>query len=165
MLEELSNSALSVWIRESTDIYAYTLILSVHAVGLAIVVGVNAAIALRLLGCFRGIPLAAVRDFYSLVVFGFCLNAASGILLFISEPVKMVGMPAFWGKMFCIACGMTVVWLLQKWYFSNQSTVDADRITPTARRLAVASLTFWSLALMVGRLTGYPDMVKSYFGF
>ena len=162
MLEALSNTALSVWVRESTDIYAYTLILSIHAVGLAIVCGVNWAVALRLLGFFRAIPLAAVRGFFPLIVFGFCINAVSGVLLFIAEPVKMVEMPAFWGKLLCIACGMTVVWLLQKKYFSDQSAVDAERVTPTGRRLAIASLTFWSLALIIGRLTGYPD--KHYLG-
>ena len=164
MLQTLENTPLAVWVRESTDIYAYTLILTVHAVGLAIVVGFSTAVALRLLGFAKGIPLAAARDVFPIVVFGFCINAISGTLLFIAEPTKMVAMPAFWGKLLLIACGMVVAWLLQKRVFSDQAAIDANRVPAVARGLAWASLAFWYLALIVGRLTGYPDLVKSYLG-
>jgi small-conductance mechanosensitive channel len=164
VLQTIENTPLAAWVRESTDIYAYTLILAVHAVGLAIVVGFSTAVALRLLGFAKGIPLAAMRGIFPIVVFGFCINAVSGILLFIAEPIKMLGMPAFIGKLLLIACGMTVAWLLQKRVFADQAAMDADRVPAGGRRLAWASLTFWYLALIVGRLTGYPELVKSYFG-
>jgi len=38
-----------VWVRESPSIFAYTTILSLHAIGLAII-GIRTLIALRLLG-------------------------------------------------------------------------------------------------------------------
>lgn len=164
MLEALGNTALSVWVRESTDIYAYTLILSVHAAGLAIVVGLNTAVALRLLGFAKGIPLSAMRSFFPVIFFGFWINAISGVLLFIAEPAKMAEMPAFWGKMTCIAAGMAVLLLLRRRFFSDQAALASNTVTPTARRLAYASLTCWYLALIVGRLTGYPDMVRHYLG-
>jgi hypothetical protein len=164
VLQTLENTPLAVWVRESTDIYAYTLILSVHAVGLAIVVGISTAVALRLLGFARGIPLAAMRGVFPLFIFGFCINAVSGILLFIAEATKMVAMPAFWGKMFFIACGVTVACLLQKRVFADRAAMKADRVPAGGRRLAWASLTFWYLALIVGRMTGYPELVKRYFG-
>src|SRR5262245_7807027 len=46
----IESSALSVWTRESTSLIAYPAILSAHAIGMALAAGVNAAIALRLLG-------------------------------------------------------------------------------------------------------------------
>jgi hypothetical protein len=164
ILQTLENTPLAVWVRESTDIYAYTLILTVHAVGLAIVVGFSTAVALRLLGFARRIPLDVARGVFPVVVFGFCINAVSGLLLFIAEPTKMAAMPAFWGKLFFVGCGMVVAWLLQKRVFSDQVAMREDRVPDGGRRLAWASLVCWYLALIVGRLTGYPELVKDYFG-
>ena len=50
VLEAIENSAYPTFVRESPSLWGYTLVLSLHAMGLAVVVGVSAAIALRLLG-------------------------------------------------------------------------------------------------------------------
>ena len=59
---------------------------------------------------------------------------------------------------------MVLVQLLNKRYFSDARNVDAGIVTPMARRLAWASLACWYMALIVGRLTGYPDLVDPWFG-
>ena len=46
----LEATAPSVWVRESTSVFAFPAILSAHAIGMGLAVGVNAVLALRLLG-------------------------------------------------------------------------------------------------------------------
>jgi len=163
MIEQIENSALSTWIREGTDIYGYTLILSCHAIGLAIVVGTATAISLRLLGFPKEIPLAAVRKIFPVTMFGFWLNAISGLLLYMTEINKMNAMPAFWGKIGSIAIGMTLLLIIRKRIFGNES-VERGIVPAGGRGLAWAMLACWYSALIIGRLTGYPQMVQRYFG-
>jgi hypothetical protein len=162
VFDYLQNMALADWVRSSPSIFAYTTVLTVHAVGLAIVVGVNTVIALRLLGVAPGIPLAALRRMYGVVWFGFWINLASGFLLFIAEANSMAAMVAFWTKLTFVACGMIVAELLKRLYFSDVAHVEAGIVTPVGRNLAIGSLASWYLALIVGRLTGYPDLVSGW---
>lgn len=163
VLEMLENTALAAWVRESPSLFAYTMILTVHAIGLAIVVGINTLIALRLLGFARGIPLAVLPRMYSVVWFGFVINAISGGLLLIAEATKMTLMVTFLAKLGFVAVGMVIVLLLQSRYFSDTRNVNAGIVTPVARRLAWASLAAWYMAVIAGRLTGYPDLVDAWF--
>jgi hypothetical protein len=159
VLEQLSNTALAVWIRESTDIYAYTLILTLHAIGLATVVGISTVVALRLLGVGAGIPLALAGRFFKVLYIGFWINLISGLMLFIAESVKMAEMPAFWAKLFFVACGMVVARMMTVRVFGDTQMMASGVPNARARKLAWTSLTCWYLALIIGRLTGYPEMV------
>jgi hypothetical protein len=163
VLEMLERTALAAWVRESPSIFSYTMILSIHAIGLAIVVGISTLIALRLLGFAKGFPLAVLPKLYAIVWFGFGINAISGGLLLIAEATKMATMPAFIGKLGFVALGMVVGQQLQSRYFSDSRSVSAGIVTPVARRLAWASLLCWYMALIIGRLTGYPDLVTAWF--
>ncbi len=164
MLEAIENSALSTWIRESPAIYGYTLILAAHAVGLAIVMGTATAIALRLLGFPKEVPLAAMRKVFPVTFFGFWLNAISGVLLYITEIAKMNAMPAFWGKMSGVALGMVFLLIIRKRVFGDTASLELGVVPAGGRQLAYAMMFCWCLALIAGRLTGYPALVTMYFG-
>lgn len=164
MLEALQNTPLAIWVTTSPSIFAYTTILTVHAIGLAIVVGVNTLIALRLLGYAKGIPLNSLRRLYGTVYFGFTINLISGLLLFIGEATTMAAMVTFWGKLTFVFVGMIVGQILRVTYFNDTASIAAGVVTPTARRLAFVTLGCWYLALIIGRLTGYPDMVNAWLG-
>jgi hypothetical protein len=164
VLEALENSDLAVWVRESPSIFAYTLILSLHAVGLAMVVGTNTLIGLRLLGFASAIPLNGLRRLYQTIWAGFAINATSGVLLFIPEGRAMSAMPAFWGKLIFVALGMTMAMQIKSRFLDNEAAMSSGVVTPQARKLAWMSLACWYLALIVGRLTGYPELVAAWFG-
>ena len=70
MIDAIQNSAYAVWVRESPSIWAYTTILSLHAMGLAIIVGINTIVALRLLGYVPDIPINKLRAALSVDVRG-----------------------------------------------------------------------------------------------
>jgi len=67
-INAVENSAYATWVRESPSILAFTTILSLHAMGLAIVVGLNTVVALRLLGVepLAGYLVKEIQDVYRL---------------------------------------------------------------------------------------------------
>ena len=51
----IESSAPSVWLRESLSVFAFPMVLTLHTVGLAFLVGPAMALGLRLLGVARQI--------------------------------------------------------------------------------------------------------------
>jgi hypothetical protein len=80
----VETSALSVWVRESPSVFAFPIILSFHTIGMGFLAGMNAAIALRILGFAPRVPLMEARRVFPVLWAGFWLNAVSGIVLLIA---------------------------------------------------------------------------------
>jgi hypothetical protein len=145
----LEATPLSTWVRESTSAFAFPAILSVHAIGMGLAVGVNAAIALRLLGAASGVPPRELRRFSTVMWVGFWLNAASGLLLLIGYPTKAFTNPVFYMKLSLIVAGL---WL----YFVMLKHLDERSPFPMSGRvLGAASLLCWAGAVTTGRLLAY----------
>jgi len=165
MLQTIEDLSIGVWVRESPSIFAYTLVLSLHAIGLAIVLGANWLIALRLLGRASAIPLTALRDFYPTIWVGFTINAISGVLLFIASATHMGTMNVFWIKMAAVTTGMVLSLRLKSLYLNDTAALASGAVPAGARRMAWWLLGVWFFALVAGRLTGYPELVFRWFGF
>jgi hypothetical protein len=164
MLEALENSALAAWVRESPSIFSYTLVLSLHAIGLAIVLGTSTLIALRLLGVAPAIPIESLRRLQGFIWFGFVINLLSGLLLFIAEATKMAPMPAFLIKMSFVVIGMSLGQVIRKKVLEDKAALATNVLPASARSLAVVSLICWAVTLISGRLTGYPELVSGMLG-
>jgi hypothetical protein len=163
LLEAIESSAYPTFVRESPSLWGYTLALSLHAMGLAIVVGFSAAIALRLLGVARAVPLAPLGRLFPVMYVGFWINALSGLALLAANATGMLTNPLFYAKLVFIVGGVLVMRLLRHTVFHEQ-LATAEPPEP-ARRLALASLACWGLAVIAGRLTAYPYLIEYYFGF
>ena len=163
LLEAIEASAYPTFVRESPSLAAYTLVLSLHAMGLAVVVGLSSAIALRLLGVARSIPLAPLQKLFPVMYLGFWVNAASGLALLAANARGMLGNPLFYAKILFIVGGVLVMRLLRNKVFTEQ-LVNGGPPPSSARNLAYASLACWGLALIAGRLTAYPYLIEYYFG-
>ena len=74
----LEESMLGVWVGQS---WGYPLVLSCHAVGMAVVVGTVIMINLRLLGFARAMPVSFFLELSRVTLLGVILNIASGTLL------------------------------------------------------------------------------------
>src|SRR5207249_12159381 len=72
--------------RESESPFAFYFVLLFHTFGLALLVGANAVVDLRLLGIEREIPLTPLKRLFGIMWAGFAINAASGVLLLIAYP-------------------------------------------------------------------------------
>ena len=150
----LESTPFSVWIRESTSVFAFPGIISAHAIGMGLVAGINAALALHLLGVGPGIPTSEMRRFVPVIWFGFWLNAASGVLLLIGYPTKALTNPMFYLKLSCIAFAMWIFMVISRRLFRDPIP-ENDGALPKARLLAVASLACWAGAIISGRLLAY----------
>jgi hypothetical protein len=162
VLEILESSALAAWVRESPSIFAYTLVLSLHAIGLAIVMGLSTLIALRLLGKAPAIPLAALSRLYPILFCGFFINVFSGVLLFLAAATTMGTMPAFWIKMTLVFAGLGLGLRIKRRYIDTADAAN-NVVTRGARRWAILSLTCWLFALIAGRMISYPHLLASLF--
>ena len=92
ILASLEASGLSMWLRESESIWAYPTILTLHTVGLAVLVGASSAFSLRLLGFAKAIPLATFEPSFRVMWIGFWVNLASGIALLVAEGQWVTGL-------------------------------------------------------------------------
>jgi hypothetical protein len=154
ILGGIESSAVSTWLRESPSLHAFPLMLSLHAIGMGLAAGINAAIALRILGVARGVPLREMQPFLRVMWAGLWMNAASGVALLIAYPTKALTNPDFYLKMTFIALALVIVRALDRRVFHAGSAADAS-LTRMVRRLAMASLTCWSGAIIAGRLLAY----------
>ena len=146
-------TALSTWVRESTSVFAFPTILSVHAIGMGLAVGVNVAIAVRLLGFTPGVPPHELRRFAPIMWLGFWANTGSGVLLFLGYPTKALTNPVFYLKMSLIAIGMWLYVLMSRQLTPESRPGVSEASFSTA--LAVASLVCWAGAVTTGRLLAY----------
>ena len=135
---------MSTTLRDSPNIFLYPTILAFHTLGLAFFVGISSAIALRVLGAAREVPLEPFKKLLPIMWVGFFFNAASGLLLLVIEPTKFLTMFDFYVK---IAAIVAAVYCNRRLYQGNYRS----------KPLAVAILVLWGAAITAGRLTAYDD--------
>ncbi len=151
LLGSIEASALSIWIRESDALYAFPGILVAHTLGMALAAGSAAAIALRLLGVARQIPLTSLRELVRVAWLGLLLNIASGLLLVVAYPTKALTNPIFYLKLLAIGATVAVVRHLDRRVFAvqGQTPVEPRNLVP-ATLLVLTALT-----IITGRLLPY----------
>src|SRR5688572_690840 len=166
MIEAIENSAYAVWVRESPSIFAYTTILSLHAIGLAIIVGIHTLVALRLLGFVPAIPLQPLRKLFPWMYLGFAINLFSGSSLLAANLTNDLGNWLFLAKLVFILFAMINLELTRMYVFDKPGALLATGEMPKhARTFAIAALVLWSLAMIAGRFTAYPNFVEAWLGF
>ena len=79
----LESLPLSVWVHESPSVWAQPTVLTLHTMGMAVLVGASWVLDLRLLGISRNVPLSAFRWVFRAVAVGLIVNLVTGVLLFI----------------------------------------------------------------------------------
>ena len=165
MFEAIESSAYAVWVRESPSIFAYTTILSLHAIGLAIIVGIHILVALRLLGFVQAIPLQPLRKLFPWMYLGFAINLFSGSSLLAANLSTDLGNWLFIAKLVFIALAMINLELTRMWVFDQPVIAAPGELPKHSRTVAIAALVLWSLAMVAGRFTAYPNFVEAWLGF
>ena len=85
---------------------------------------------------------------------GFWINAVSGVLLLIAYPTKALTNPLFYAKLGLIVAGLVLARALRA-RLSDDSGAGPVALSPSARRLAIASLACWAASITAGRLLAY----------
>ena len=146
--QNIEASALGQTIREST--WLFPAIESTHLLALALLGGSILIMSLSILGWGLKTPVA---DLYKSA--HRYLNAAvivlliTGVLLGISEPVKLYGRQAFWVKMIALAIALLVT------YFVFNPLVRRGAPGPGLRGVTVLTIAAWLLVAMAGRWIGF----------
>ena len=158
IFKAIEETGLSVWIRESDSFYSFWLILSVHAIGMGLLVGASVVIGLRILGMAPDLPLAPLQRFYRFIWVGFWIQVASGILLLIAYPTKSLTNPLFYLKLTLIGLALVTMQMLRNRVFTDSSLTEAAMMAK-GRVFAIWSLVFWVGAVTAGRLLAYTYTV------
>jgi len=163
-IELIENSGIAVFVRESPSIFGYTLVLSLHAMGLAVLVGFNSVIALRFLGVAPSMPIAPALSLFPVMYIGFWVNALSGLMLLSANASSMLANTMFYIKLVFVALAIAALRIIRNKVFTDEAVLAGGPVPDRARKLAWASLLCWLGAIIAGRLTAYPYFVAAWLG-
>src|SRR5688572_27458128 len=154
MLEWLDATALSTWLKSSPSVWSLPMVLTLHTMGLSVLVGACGVLDLRLLGVSRSIPLDAFGWVFRVVAIGLTVNLVTGVLLFIKNPITWASSVPFLIKMLLVVASVVTVVPIRRFVLSDAA--DGD-VTGGIRGLAVVSIVAWSAAVTAGRLLAYAQ--------
>jgi len=154
-VEQLSYST---WVRESNSIWAFPMYLFAHTLGMSIVAGGAAIISMALLGLWPKTPLKPLARMYPVMMWGFWVNAFTGVSIFMKDASVYSRNFDFYVKLVFIFLGMALLIRIRRQVFADPD-LDNRPVTPAAKRLAWASLICWFGAICAGRLIAYVGPV------
>lgn len=155
MLDWLESSAVARLIHETT--WTYPLILSAHAVGMAVLVGIMLMINFCVLGFARDIPVAAMRPMLGIVLAALVISVVSGSMLFISNANAFFESGPLRVKALLLVVGGVLLWVASRQWPRTDQRVPARSKRSGARMLAALSVVVWIGVIVAGRLIAYFD--------
>ncbi|WP_298929374.1 hypothetical protein [uncultured Ramlibacter sp.] len=129
--------------------WAYPALEVVHISGIALLLGNLVLLELRVFGRGAALPVAELaRLSLGLAGAGFCLAAASGLLMFASQAAELLANRAFTLKMLLLlAAGCNAGW------FHGRGSLT--RLDATARMQMLLSTAIWLAVITCGRWIAY----------
>jgi hypothetical protein len=152
LLGALEGTVIAQTLREAR--WAYAGLSASHIFGIALLVGAIVPLDLRLLGFWPSVPLSTlVRLLVPLATCGLALAIVTGALLFSVRATQYAQVGFFQAKLLLIALGSVTAFALHARYGRMLETAS-----PRTRFVhALASLTCWLGALLLGRLIGFSQ--------
>ena len=152
----LEGTTASVYIREST--WSYPFIESTHVLGLCLFIGFLLFWDLRLVGVIlRRVPVSEVwRRLIPWITVGALIMMVSGVLLFLSDPVRFYGNIFF--RIKTVGLGLALLNALAFHFGIERQLVNWDtaEVTPRAARVAGGlSILLWAVIIVCGRFVAY----------
>ena len=153
VLTWLESLPISLWVHESPSVWAQPTVLTLHTMGMAVLVGASWVLDLRLLGISRTIPLSAFRWVFRAVAVGLIVNVVTGVLLFAQRATSLGTAIPFLIKIGLVIASVATLMPLRSLVF--RSDADQCEVSGSARLLAIASIVAWTGAITAGRLLAY----------
>ena len=134
--------------------WLFPVIESVHLLALSLLGGSILIVDMRLLGLgFTARDVKEIaREARPFMNFALVMMIATGVPLFLSEPIKCYYSPAFWVKMWTLAVALVYT------YTIRTKTTRSGFVHNTARRqvlVGALSLTLWFTVAAAGRWIGF----------
>ena len=134
---------------------AYLFVNAAHIVGIALLIGAILPFDLRLIGCFRTVPVTAIGPFLSRVAaVGATWAVLTGLWLFSVKPAEYLVNTAFLTKMALLAVAIGNI-ALQHHGRHFRLVLEGGKIPPRVRILAAVSAVTWLSVLVAGRWIGF----------
>ncbi len=154
MFTWLESTSYAEWIQVS--LWGWAIMLVLHAVGTATIVGINFVAGLRLVGFFRPIPTTSLSTLINISWAALALNFVTGFSLFMSNATNYMADITFLAKMLLVVIASIATWQLQKALKQNGAAWDsAGAVSATGLRLAIGALVLYSFLIVVSRLVAY----------
>jgi hypothetical protein len=151
ILHTIEKTGLSTWIRESPSVFGFYFVLTFHTIGMSLLVGGNAVIALRILGVAPSIPIEPLKRLFGIMWAGLGISATTGLLLLVAYPTKELTNPDFYLKLTFITLGVITRRKINRQVFGDASLSEAA-MAARGKMLARWLLFFWIGAITLGRL-------------
>ena len=155
MLDWLENTAIARMVQES--MWGYPIVLSSHAVGMAILVGIVLMINFRVLGLAPKVPISALKTMYKIAFVGVVINVLSGSMLFVANADAFYESTPFRLKIILLVVGTTLLVNLARRIFSSSDSAPEYVPTRQVKLLALVSSIVWIGVIVMGRLIAYWD--------
>ena len=152
VLNWLESLPLSVWVHESPSVWAQPTVLTLHTMGMAVLVGASWVLDLRLLGISRNVPLSAFRWVFRAVAISLIVNLVTGVLLFFARATLWGTAIPFLIKIILVVGSAATLLPIRSYVLRNPDQRD---VSGNARLLAIASIAAWAAAITAGRLLAY----------
>ena len=154
--EWLNETPPSIYIRE--DAFWYPMLIALHVMGNITSVGLILALDFRLLGWgMKKTPISAIfTQLRPWSIVGILYQMVTGLLLFLSEPMKCYESKWFWIKMGSMFLALGNAMLFDKTLYPKVTEWDTSLSLPGRAKFAgAASLVLWSTVIYAGRWLAY----------
>ena len=153
LLNWLENLPLSVWVHESPSIWAQPTVMTLHTMGMGVLVGACWILDLRLLGISPSIPLSAFRWVFRAVAIALGVNLVTGVLLFMARASLWGTAFPFLIKILLVVASAATVLPIRSYVL--QTEPGQLEVSSRAKLLALISIATWTAAITSGRLLAY----------
>jgi hypothetical protein len=153
----LQSTSISVSIRES--LLMFPLIEGTHLLALGLSTGTIVVSDLRMMGLVLKKESASdvLHQILPWAIAGYAVMIVTGVLLFLSEPVKCYGNTSFRYKLlFLLLAGINVLVFHSTKVYRRMNEWEHAETPPRAAKLAgLISLISWGVVIIAGRTTAY----------
>jgi uncharacterized membrane protein len=142
--------------------YVWGALEALHFIGLILILASVGLLNLRLLGCFRKLPVAPIHRLIPWGVAGVFINIFTGMLFFVCMPDFYANNPDFQLKMVAIvAAGTNLMLFYCTTAFHPLALLGPQQDAPVlAKVVAASSLFLWVAIIVLGRYMPFWEVAK-----
>jgi hypothetical protein len=154
----LEQTSVGTFIRESSSFLGFPTVLTVHTIGLCLILGGDVVVTARLLGLASTIPLKPLRLLFPFMWVGLLLTALSGFALVIALATTRALNPIVLVKLAIIVVTVPLTLRMKKRVFNGDGASEGA-LLQSVRTLAASQLLLWLLVVIAGRLIAYSATI------
>jgi hypothetical protein len=153
--KSLYGTPISTILREVA--WAVPAVQSIHIIAIAAVIGAAIVMDLRLAGVLATdeTPRTVVRRHLPWMWSGLGFLLASGMVLGLAEPYRVLMNPIFWTKMALVLTGFVLTLLFRYPILNPDYQIEHARAAALIKPMAWASLAIWVAVVFCGRWIAY----------